>query len=398
MKRILAVFLIAACATPTSNLGQTYQGLSTADWKVTCEPLTPVCRLVDISDAGTLPSDAGVVGGPDAGVQVPPDAGTQTPDSGTALASWSLTTRGNKIYMPDGTVAKLRGMNTFDPRWCGTSCPYPNDWAAAKDKLRIAAQDWKANFIRLNLEEASTAPQAYFDGLLSTVQYMRTTFPSVYIMVSVWNDSTALYPTPEGGPNAATATLWTRLASLLRDEPNVVFGISNEPRASNSGLTEAQVRDEMVRSLTAIRAAELPGKPHLVAAQGIQGWGRTLNYYIGKELGPNVAYETHPYNGVTANVPTQGNESFYDLLAPASVLPVIIGEFGTGSNMLASDSEAMMVYAERNNIPWLAWSFSWNCPPDMISGGTRCSVSTTWTPSAWGNQVKNRLAKPYGAP
>lgn len=379
MRRVVPLLLpLFACVTP-STIASSRAALTTDDGEFTL-----ICRIEpkETPDAGhTLPPDSGV-GPADGGV----DAGTPAP-----TLTFSLTTSGNRILLPDGKPAQLRGVNAFDPRMC-SACAGATDWTEVRRKLTIAVVDWKATFIRLNLEEAASANDAYFTGLLATVRHLRQ-YPGVYIAVSVWSDSVALTSynngNPNGGPNAATAALWTRLATLLRDEPNAVLSISNEPRRYPGG--EAEAWTEMKRSLDAIRAAEDPAKRHLVLAQGLEDWGRRLGYYVTHPLGPNVAYAAHLYDppGV-----------FEGLLAAGASLPVVIEEFGAGSQTggateaeRIANAEKVIDYAEAHGLPWLAWSYTRNCPPDLIanvSANSRCSAGT-WTPSAWGSAIIRRL-------
>lgn len=352
--------------------------------EVTCRRvLVPIVDAGSSPDAGPGPQDSGVPS-PDAGVA---DAGTAA-DAGTQVA-WSLRTQGNRILNKDGTPFWGRGANVFDTRMCG-ACTNEN-WLEVRRKLSVAVNDWGMNFLRLNLENASTANDAYFEGLRGTIEYMRLNHPNTYVMVAVWSDSVALTSAPNdnpnGGPTPNAVPLWRRLGTFLRDEPNVLFGCSNEPRSQ----TDAQVWEGMRLCVDTIRETEAVGQPHIVVVQGTQQWGRTLGYYVGRSLGPNVAYEAHFYDA----------ESYWKAqLDGAATLPRIIGEFGTGSQMTQASVDALMKYAEANDIPWLAWSFTRLCSPDMIapsSANSRCSAGT-WTPSVYGQTIKDRLAKPWGSP
>lgn len=388
MKKYLLLLPFLACVTTPSSTSSQRAALSAGD-SLTCTATTQCTCLVSTTspvDGGPPSVDSGVVA-PDSGSPAAPDSGVPGPTDAGVSGTWSLSTTGNRILLPNGQPAKLRGMNLFDTRMCG-ACTNEN-WAEVRRKFDVAIQEWGANFIRLNLEEAAASNQAYFTGLGQLITGLRQRYPDVYVMVSPWNDSLALTSVPDGNPNGAPngaphTGLMNMLTVTLRDEPNVLIACSNEPR----GQPDTTVWAAMKNCVDTIRGMEDPTKRHIVVVQGTQQWGRTLNYYVGKELGAGVAYETHIYDPQSA---------FAGLLQPAQSLPTIIGEFGTGSFMTAADTEALIKLAESRNIAWTAWSFTRSCPPDMlVSTVSRCSASTL-TPSAYGQAIKDRLAKPWGS-
>ena len=108
--------------------------------------------------------------------------------------------------------------------------------------------------------------------------------------------------------------------------------------------------------------------------------------------GANIAYETHVYDRP---------DRFERLVArPARKLPVVIGEVGViddeNAKMLPEDVEKLWALAERLDVPWLAYTFHHNCPPNLLvtREGT-CGVGVDLAPSPWGRMVKARLAHPW---
>jgi hypothetical protein len=177
--------------------------------------------------------------------------------------------------------------------------------------------------------------------------------------------------------------------------PFVLFGVVNEPQGNEDGARDAEVWRAMNDTVAAIRSVERPEHPHVVAVQGTRDWARVLDYYEGHPItaggGVNIAYETHVYNPA----------SRFDALVtrPAKTLPVIIGELGVASReatMSELDCTKLMDLAESLEVPWLAYTFHTNCPPNLlVTHENTCGVGVPLDPSPWGRIVKERLARPY---
>jgi hypothetical protein len=152
----------------------------------------------------------------------------------------------------------------------------------------------------------------------------------------------------------------------------------------------------MNESVAAIRSVERPGRFHIVTVQGTREWGRSLDYYLEHPItaggGVNVAYETHVYNR-----PARFDEL---VTRPARKLPVIIGELGPQHDnhvtMFPEDCTQLIDLAERLDVPWLAWSFHNNCPPNLlVERKGACVAGAPLEPTPWGRMVKARLAKKW---
>jgi endoglucanase len=212
----------------------------------------------------------------------------------------------------------------------------------------------------------------------------------VYVLVSLWQDPTF---SPLGWPTARTALVWKKLAGALRDMPFVLFGLVNEPEANEDGKRDAEVWRAMNDTVAAIRSVERPEHPHVITVQGTREWGRSLAYYVDHPItaggGVNVAYETHVYNR-----PTRFDEL---VTRPAKRLPVVIGEFGAQHDkdvtMFPEDTQRLMDLAERLDVPWIAWSFHNNCPPNLVTERKNaCIAGAPLDPTPWGRIVKARLS------
>jgi hypothetical protein len=52
--------------------------------------------------------------------------------------------------------------------------------------------------------------------------------------------------------------------------------------------------------------------------------------------------------------------------------------------------------AERLEVPWLAWTFHHNCPPNLlVERPNVCAAGESLEPSAWGRVVKARLGRKW---
>ena len=328
------------------------------------------------------------------------------PPRGATLPTGWLRVEGTRILLADGSPFRGRGANVHDTRSCDAcsfEAPHPEEVTRRIDAL---VDDWHATWLRLLLESyPDRGPgRTHFRNALEDDDYFRDVMrivghvgkkKGVYVLLSLWQDPTF---SPLGWPTARTREVWKKLAGALRDIPWVMFGLVNEPQKNDDGARDAEVWREMNETVAAIRSVERPDRPHVIAVQATREWGRQLDYYVEHPItaggGVNVVYETHPYN----------RPARFEALVtrPAKKLPVIIGEFGwlvdKDVTMHEADTVALMDLAEREGIPWLAWTFHTNCPPNLLEAhaGT-CGVGVSLAPSAWGRLVKDRLARPWGA-
>ncbi|MCB9853964.1 MAG: cellulase family glycosylhydrolase [Phycisphaerales bacterium] len=351
--------------------------------------------------------------------QLVPDP-TNTTDSNvttcaecTALPQGWLFTNANRIFISDGngggTAFHGRGANLQDTRGC-VACLWddnesPNEVIRRADTL---IDDWGANFVRLALESHAEGTQSfakhyrgilndaqYFDDIVTIVHHM--TSKNVYVLLSLWIDPTV---DELGAPTPQTDEVWKKLSAALLDDSHVMFGICNEPEENFDGARDALVWTAMNRAAQTIRIVEDAAgtSHHLILAQGTGAWARRLTYYVDHPItaggGDNIAYEIHFYNPIT--------DLDELLVGPASKLPVIIGEFGPISDpndvgMSLNDCQQLMDYAMQEEIPFLAWTFHQNCPPNLIENdvGEECGIGMDLRPTQWGSLLQEYLAKSW---
>ena len=349
------------------------------------------------------PPSGDIVVPPDAKPPPPPPVDSPAPTG--PITGW-LKVQGPRIVTPDGKPFHGRGANVHDTRSCD-SCSWERPHVEeVLRRIDTLVDGWHANFVRLLLEsyaDGGAAPgRVHYKNVLEDDEYFRDLMTiighvgkkrGVYVLVSLWHEPSF---GPLGWPTERTRTVWKKLARALRDMPFVMFGLVNEPQKNEGGLLDGEVWTAMNETVSAIRSVEEPGKHHIVTVQGTREWGRVLDYYVAHPItaggGVNVAYETHVYNR-----PARFDEL---VTRPSRKLPVIIGEMGVvndqDATMLPEDCESLMELAEKLDVPWLAYTFHTNCPPNLLveHAGT-CGVGAPLEPSPWGRIVKERLSRPW---
>jgi len=340
-----------------------------------------------------------------AGAVVPASPVSVAPGDVRPITGW-LRVEGSRIRTPDGKPFHGRGANVHDTRGCDACAWEPPHVDEVVRRIDALVDDWHATFVRLLLEsypDRGPAPgRTHYQNVLEDERYFQDVMriighvgkkPGVYVLVSLWHDPSL---SPLGWPTERTRAEWRKIARALRDMPFVMFGLVNEPEKNQDGSLDAEVWTAMNETVAAIRSVETPGKHHVITVQGTREWGRVLDYYVAHPItaggGVNIAYETHVYDR-----PARFDEL---VTKPARTLPVVIGEMGpvkdNGATMLPEDIPRLMDLAEKLDVPWLAYSFHPNCPPNLLveHAGT-CGVGVALEPSPWGAMVKERLARPW---
>jgi endoglucanase len=337
----------------------------------------------------------------------PPPSGaapTGTPPPAPLISppGW-LKTDKNQLLGADGKAFHGRGANLHDTRGCN-ACTWeePNAGEVIR-RINVLVDDWHANFIRLDLESYDKAEaRVHYKSLLEDEAYLKDlqkivahvgTKKGVYMMLSLWKDPTQ---SPMGWPTKDTIKVWEKLTTAFKDSPQVIFGLINEPERNESGLLDDKVWKSMNDTVEAIRKVEGDGPKHIIAVQGTRQYARVLDYYVAHPItaggGVNIVYETHVYDPQTLF-----GARFVE---PKKKIPVIIGEFGPVQDvakMTLDDCKKMMEVAEQNEVPYLAYTFHFRCPPNLLvdKSDNGCGVGMALEPTDWGKALKERLAKPW---
>jgi hypothetical protein len=329
--------------------------------------------------------------------------------SGTASGAW-LHTKDNRILTSDDLPFRGRGANLHDTRSCDACTWLPPNPDGLKRWADELIDNWHANFIRFNLwafEEdggfrlsfrSLVEDEQYYADIQEVVNHM-TSKPGVYVMVTLFIDPSM---EPDGGPHAtwpttATLPVYQKLAEAFVENPQVLFGLMNEPHdpeSENDAL--AAIFRQAIDTIRAVESAN--GTPqHIIVAQGTQNWARETEYWILNPLGENIAYEVHCYN--------PPSDFGWMIVEPSQSIPLLIGEFGHSEYQTIEEAKELMALAEANDVPWIAWNFHQRCAPNLLEdeggadydgcGFEGAGTDYTWPVSEWGQAVKERLAMPW---
>jgi len=176
-------------------------------------------------------------------------------------------------------------------------------------------------------------------------------------------------------PNSAFNDLWVKLATHYKDNPQVWFGLMNEPNAQ-----KAQVNAETMQSaVNAIRAAGarnrilVPGTSWTGAHSWI-GSGNAAAFENFKDPGDNFAFEVHQYlDGDSSGthpqaVPGIGAKCLvpFTTWAKQHHVKAVLGEFGwdgKAANKQANiEGDAMLGYMDQNKDVWAGYTY-WSAGP-----------------------------------
>jgi Cellulase (glycosyl hydrolase family 5) len=342
-------------------------------------------------------------------------------DSGDAsrVPAAGLIVQGNKILIA-ATGARFhgRGADLHDERSCNAcsyAAPDPDGENRWEDEL---CDTWHANFVRFALS-AKAAPfnqyelqwqnlvddAGYLADIKTNVSHM-TAKPGVYVEVTLFadptikdntNDYDSEWPSSLGDSN----TRYAKLAETFADDPQVLFGLTNEPHIefANDGRTAAHdaalaaVYQDAIAAIRAVEDAHHVAH-HVVVVQAPEGYARDLSYFVAHPLtGDQIAYEIHPYN------PASDFDAL--IVQPAQTLPIIIGEYGPAATMSDSDIMTLWQVAEANEVPYLAWNFHARCPPNLLADtasdgcGLAASTGYDFPRTAFGDLLFAHLATPW---
>ena len=181
------------------------------------------------------------------------------------------------------------------------------------------------------------------------------------------------------------ADFWGKLATEFRDNPNVIFGLMNEPIGANqpNGITTEAWLVAANDSIAAIRATNatnlilVPGNGFTGAHSWHQSFYGTPNAEVMLNVvdpGDNFAFEVHQYldgnsSGQSAAIANQeiGRDRLigFTQWLQTHGFRGFLGEFGAanstigdGSNQIGDETVNLMLdYLEENDDVWIGWAW-----------------------------------------
>jgi len=314
-----------------------------------------------------------------------------------------LKVSGNHLTTVSGGVVHLHGVDVPGLEWSqGDHLTNSLD----------AAQDWGANIIRLPLSqdrwfghtlERNDGGVHYQNTVEDFVEYAAS--KKCYVILDLhWSDGNVWgqYIGQHNMPDDNSIAFWKDVSSTFANNPAVLFDLYNEPHDiswdiwRNGG--DVQDRDAradpdgtlafhtpgMQKLLEVCRAS---GAKNVIVAGGVD-WAYDLRgiangYALTDTNGNGVIYDTHIYPAKAWY--THGDTKSQDwdriIMSAGQTHPVIIGEFGNGTNHYETQ---VLQFAKENNLPWVAWCMHPRARPNLIR-------NWQYTPTAYGQVIKDAL-------
>lgn len=178
-------------------------------------------------------------------------------------------------------------------------------------------------------------------------------------------------------PDSAFGDFWKKVALEFMDNPDVIFGLMNEPHdmTTESWLKSANTAIAAIRSTGAENLILVPGNGWTGAHSWNSGWYGTPNSQVMLNIVDpldNYAYEVHQYldnnssgsseTCVSINTGVDRLKSFTSWLRTHNKRG-FLGEFGASSNEICMEGiDKMLAYMDANADVWLGWTW-WAAGP-----------------------------------
>lgn len=178
-------------------------------------------------------------------------------------------------------------------------------------------------------------------------------------------------------PYSAFGDFWSRLATVFRNNPRVIFGVMNEPysMATETWVTAANEAIRRIRATGATQTIAVPGNAWSGAHSWNSNWYGTPNAQAMLQVvdsGHNLVFEVHQYldsdSSGTSGVCTSPTIGAQRLAAFTAWLRThgrrgLLGEFAGAPNATCRQALAgMLSYLESNQDVWAGWTY-WAAGP-----------------------------------
>jgi len=284
--------------------------------------------------------------------------------------------RGVNIAGAEFGEAKLPGTHTIDYLWPNASNGYSATYFTDKG-MRVVRLPFRWERLQPTLRTALNA--AELARLVATVAELEAAGATVILdphnyaryFGKVINESTVT--------SADFADLWTRLATLFADDPQVIFGLMNEPHdmATSNWVAAANAALSAIRATGADNLVLVPGNHYTGAHSWAATWmsasqRNSVAMLAIVDPGNNFAFDVHQYldanfvgTSPTCQSATVGSAAMADLTAWLRLngYHAFLGEFGGGTNATCLAAiEDLVTYLERNDDVYIGWSY-WAAGP-----------------------------------
>jgi hypothetical protein len=326
--------------------------------------------------------------------------------SASGSSGLSIKVQSNHLVDASGNSVQLRGMNISalefvpinDAGWANGN-PWGNQTGTAAPQWSIIANTWKANAVRLPLNEASWLAYTCVNSSGASVNpdpwgnYKSTVEQAVtaanaaglYVILDLhWSapGNTCPQSQDQMADQDHSLAFWTSVANTFKGNPAVIFDLFNEPYVSggtsgyangadywaiwlnggttsqlstNSGTTIIPGTWTSVGMNQMIAAVRATGATNVVMAGGqtgasdLSGW---LSHKPADSLN-QLALSWHAYGGT-------GSQGGYAQAVLGAGIPVIIGE--TGDNSSNGTSSAPVItnvtqWADANDASVMVWAW-----------------------------------------
>jgi endoglucanase len=278
----------------------------------------------------------------------------------------------------NGQPAMLRGVALPSLEWSKTG---EFTQAALDHIVRLGV-----TIVRIPVNEVSYGDPAYRRTVGTVVRYFRSHDIAVDIDLHFVQGKEGTKPDRKEMSDGLSLQFWKTAAETYGNDSGVFFELYNEPQSidpgvwANGGMLPAgYTAAGMQQMIDAVRST---GAKNVLIANGVN-WGFDHSQ-LPRLSDDNTIYGVHiyPYPGKTTE--NDWNTAFGFLVGTQ---PVMISEFGDDQNCDGSFDHAVIGYAEKKHIPWIAWAYyaTDNCKfPTLV---------TTWdgTPTAAGTVVFTAL-------
>ncbi|MDP3157403.1 MAG: cellulase family glycosylhydrolase [Archangium sp.] len=191
--------------------------------------------------------------------------------------------------------------------------------------------------------------------------------------------------------HAQFADFWSRLAHEFKSNPNVLFGLMNEPYGlpTEQWVTSANAAIVAIRATGATNLILVPGNAWTGAHSWTQNWYGTANsvaLLAIRDSGNNVAFEAHQYfdsnysgaaDSCTSTSAGAAQLGAFTQWLRANGKKGFLGEFATGSNATCLAAlENLLTYLDANTDVYLGWTW-WAAGPWWGNAWTSLEPTST---------------------